>query len=192
MLTLSGATLTHRWVRLEPLEERHREGLVAAAESAPDIFRHMPSVAVLGGYRPFFDWLIGEHAAGRWIAFTVVSPEGRVVGSTCYLDIRPGDRGVEIGGTWYAPEVQGRRINPAAKLLLLDHAFRCGAERVALKTDALNARSRAAILKLGAVFEGIHRHHMRRADGSWRDTAWYSILREEWPAVRTGLEARLA
>jgi RimJ/RimL family protein N-acetyltransferase len=77
-------------------------------------------------------------------------------------------------------------------LLLLGHAFASGAERVELKTDALNARSRAAMLKLGCAFEGVHRHHMRRPDGSWRDTAWFSILREEWPGVRTRLEARLA
>ena len=83
-------------------------------------------------------------------------------------------------------------MNPTAKLLLLGHAFARGAERVELKTDALNDHSRAAILKLGAKFEGIHRRHMRRADGTLRDTAWYSVLREEWPEVKAGLEARLA
>jgi N-acetyltransferase len=76
--------------------------------------------------------------------------------------------------------------------LLIGHAFACGAERVELKTDALNAQSRAAMLKLGAVFEGVHRKHMRRADGSLRDTAWFSVVREDWAGVKAGLEARLA
>jgi N-acetyltransferase len=83
-------------------------------------------------------------------------------------------------------------VNPACKLLMFRHAFDCGAERVELKTDALNERSRAAILKLGAQFEGVHRRHMRRRDGTLRDTAWYSVLREEWPDVKARLEARLA
>ena len=83
-------------------------------------------------------------------------------------------------------------MNPTAKLLLLGNAFAQGAERVELKTDALNEHSRAAILKLGAKFEGVHRRHMRRADGTLRDTAWYSVIAEEWPAVRAGLEARSA
>lgn len=192
MQDLFGATLTHRCVRLEPIAERHREGLTTAANSAPDIFKHMPTIAIMGGYSGYFDWLRGEQQAGRWIPYAVIAPDGRIVGNSCYLDIRRNDCGVEIGGTWYAPAAQGSTINPAAKYLLLGHAFASGAERVALKTDALNERSRAAILKLGASFEGIHRRHMRRANGTWRDTAWYSILREEWPAVRSGLEARLA
>ncbi len=114
------------------------------------------------------------------------------IGQTCYLAIAPEHARVEIGGTWYAPAAQGSRVNPACKLLMLGHAFACGAERVELKTDALNARSRAAMLKMGAQFEGVHRHHMRRPDGTWRDTAWFSVLRAEWPGVKAGLEARLA
>lgn len=192
MQSLFGATLTHRCVRLEPIAERHREGLNAAANSHPDIFRHMPNIALMGSYSGYFDWLLGEQEAGRWLPFAVIAPDERIVGNSCYLDIRPSDHGVEIGGTWYSPIAQGTKINPAAKYLLLEHAFASGAERVALKTDALNERSRAAILKLGASFEGIHRRHMRRANGTWRDTAWYSILREEWPQVRSRLEARLA
>lgn len=192
MMQLSAATLTHDRVRLEPLEERHRAPLLAAAGDDPALFRHMPTIAVMGGYEGWFEGMLRDREAGRLIPFAVIEPGGRAVGNTSFMDIRPYDRAVEIGGTWYAPAAQGTTINPAAKFLLLGHAFACGAERLVLKTDALNARSRAAILKLGATFEGIHRHHMRRADGSWRDTAWYSILREEWPDARAGLEARLA
>ncbi len=83
-------------------------------------------------------------------------------------------------------------VNPSCKLLLIGHAFGCGAERVELKTDALNEHSRGAMLKMGAVYEGEHRKHMRRADGSLRDTAWFSVVRDEWPAMKAGLEKRLA
>jgi len=124
--------------------------------------------------------------------FVVRLPNGDLAGMTTLMNPRERDGGVEIGGTWYAPAAQGGAVNPSCKYLLLAHAFACGAERVELKTDALNTRSRAAILKLGASFEGIHRRHMRRPDGTLRDTAWYSILRDEWPGVKAALEARLA
>jgi RimJ/RimL family protein N-acetyltransferase len=117
---------------------------------------------------------------------------GVIVGQSCYLNIRPEHSGVEIGGTWYRPESQGTLINPASKLLLFGHAFDSGAERIDQKTDAINARSRRAMEKMGAKFEGFHRHAVRRPDGTWRDNAWYSVLREEWPEVKAGLEARLA
>lgn len=189
-MNLAAATLEHKRVRLEPFEERHREGLTAAAAD-PTIWRHIPYPVQRDGYGGWFEWLRAEQAAGRWMPFAVLA-DGRIVGQSCYINPRPNDLGVEIGGTWYAPEAQGTFVNPAAKLLLLGHAFASGAERVELKTDALNARSRAAMLKLGCAFEGVHRHHMRRPDGTWRDTAWFSVLSEEWPGVLERLEARLA
>jgi N-acetyltransferase len=131
----------------------------------------------------------------QFAALTDTSPAsggGKIVGQSCYLTIRPRDAGVEIGGTWYVREAQGTAINPAAKLALLDNAFAQGAERVEFKTDALNAQSRAALTKLGATFEGIHRRHMKRPDGTWRDSAYFSIVREDWPDVRARIEERLA
>jgi RimJ/RimL family protein N-acetyltransferase len=107
------------------------------------------------------------------------------------MAFRPEHCGVEIGGTWYAAHAQGGIVNPTCKYLLLGHAFDSGAERVELKTDSNNVRSRAAMLKMGARFEGVHRHHMRRPDGTWRDTAWFSVLRAEWPDVREGLVRRI-
>lgn len=190
-MNLAATTLTHPRVRLEPFEERHRAGLTEAAAD-PSIWRHMPYDVPGHGYGPWFDWLLTEQAEGRWAPHAVIAPDGRIVGQSCYLAFRPRDRGVEIGGTWYAPQVQGTAINPAAKLLLLGHAFDSGAERVEFKTDALNARSRAALLKLGCAFEGIFRHHMLRPNGTWRDSAYYSILREDWPAIRAQLDARIA
>ena len=189
-MDLAATTLAFGRVRLEPFEDRHRGDLTAAGADA-SIWRHMPYPVVERGYGAWFDWLRAEQAAGRWLPFAVLA-DGRIVGQSCYLNPRPMDCAVEIGGTWYTPEAQGGFVNPAAKLLLLGHAFAGGAERVELKTDALNARSRAAMAKLGCTYEGIHRRHMRRPDGTWRDTAWFSILRDEWPGVRERLEARLA
>jgi RimJ/RimL family protein N-acetyltransferase len=190
-MNLSAIPLAHAHVRLEPTSADHKGGLIAAA-SDPSIWRHMPARAVKDGYAAWFDWLLEEQQAGRWLPFTVIAPNGEIVGQSSFINPRAADRGVEIGGTWYAPRAQGGAINPAAKYLLLGHAFDCGTERVELKTDCDNTRSRSAILKLGGVFEGVHRHHMLRADGSWRDTAWYSILKAEWPSVKTKLEGRLS
>lgn len=186
-LNLRTETLEGWGVRLAPLEAAHRAPLREAAAD-PALWAHWPRP--MADWDAAFDWLCAEVAAGRFIAFTVCAPAP--VGQTCYLNIRPEHAGVEIGHTWYAADAQGGRVNPACKLLLMDHAFACGAERVELKTDARNARSRAAILKMGATFEGIFRRHMRRPDGAWRDTAWYSVIREDWPAVRAGLAARLS
>ena len=112
---------------------------------------------------------------------------GRIVGQSCYLDIRTADRGIEIGGTWYSPMAQGTRVNPAAKLLLIDHAFANGIVRVQLKTDVLNARSRAAIEKLGARYEGALRKHRQRPG---RHVARYGVLLD--PRRRMAAVARTA
>jgi N-acetyltransferase len=189
-MKLTHETMADAHVRLEPLTAARAAALSALASANPDVFAHWPR-AVTGGYAAEVDWLLAEQAAGRWLVHVVVDTTGAIVGQTCFLALRPDHSGVEIGGTWYGPAAQGTAVNPAAKRLLLSHAFSCGAERVELKTDARNARSRAAILKLGATFEGVFRQHMRRPDGTWRDTAWFSILREEWPGVKAGLDLRL-
>ncbi len=197
-MELAATTLENAWVRLEPLAERHRDGLIAAAHADLSIFAHMPYPVERQGYGGWFDWLREEQAAGRWMPFAVMaSPvdgggKDTVVGQSCYINIRPKDDCVEVGGTWYRREAQATAINPAAKLLLLGHAFASGAERVELKTDALNLQSRGAMEKLGCSFEGVMRHQMRRPDGSWRDNAWYSVIRPDWPALRARIEARLA
>ena len=109
------------------------------------------------------------------------------------MSIVPAHRRLEIGWTWLSPAAQGTGANTEAKFLMLEHAFeRLGAMRVELKTDALNARSRAALAGIGATFEGVFRRHQLMADGRVRDSAWYAITDEDWPAVRDGLRARLA
>lgn len=189
-MELAAATLELGRVRLEPFGERHRAPLAALASAEPDLFKHMPFLIVRDGYGAWFDVLRADQAAGRSIPHAIYL-DGAVVGQSCYLNIRKRDAGVEIGSTWYVKAAQGGIVNPSAKLLLIGHAFACGAERVELKTDALNAHSRAAMLKMGAQFEGIHRKHMRRADGTLRDTAWFSVVREDWPRVKAGLEVRV-
>lgn len=176
-------------VRLLPFDENQREGLRPHVEANPSLWAWWPRG--MANWDEAFAWQIAEHAAGRHMIHAV-EWNGALVGQTCYLNIRPEHAGVEIGGTWYAPVAQGGLVNPTCKLAMLENAFLCGAERVELKTDAMNARSRAAIEKLGAQFEGVFRRHMRRPDGTWRDTAWYSVLREDWPPVKAGLKARIA
>jgi N-acetyltransferase len=187
---LTHVTATTPFARLTPLSPQDREPLRAIA-SDPAIWTHWPRDMAHEKWDENFDWMLGEQDAGRWLLHTVRDEDGSVVGQTCYLAIRPEHKGVEIGGTWYVPSVHGTKINPACKLMLLDHAFACGAQRVELKTHANNARSRAAMLKMGATFEGVHRCHMLLHDGTWRDTAWYSVLADEWTRMKAGLEARL-
>jgi len=182
--------LSNAHATLEPLQERHREALRIAG-AAPEIWSWQP-FNIADGFDAYFDWLRGEQEAARWLPYVVLDTGGRVVGQSCYLDIRAADRGIEIGGTWYSPTAQGTRVNPAAKLMLIDHAFASGMVRVQLKTDVLNARSRAAIEKLGARYEGALRKHRQRPDGTWRDTVYYSILDDEWPPLRERLAQRLA
>ena len=118
---------------------------------------------------------------------------GEVVGSTRFLTLRPEHRSVEIGWTWLHPSVWGTGVNVEAKYLQLRHAFdEWGCRRVEWKTDAENERSCGALAALGATFEGVHRNHMLVRDGENRDSAWYSVTGEEWPAVRAHLESRLA
>mgnify|MGYP004515916761 CR=1 FL=1 len=194
-------TLSGRTVVLTPLTHADLPRL-SAAIGRPEVFAGgygggpggLPSdvdafVAFATGYYP---WSSG-------IPFLVSSasetdPDGRpvVLGTTSLADLDVTNRGAHVGWTAYDPRVWGTSVNVESKLLVLGLAFSHGFDRVRLQADAANGRSRAAIAKLGAAFEGVLRHDRVRADGSWRDTAVYSILSEEWPEVRTGLERRLA
>jgi RimJ/RimL family protein N-acetyltransferase len=131
--------------------------------------------------------------AGLDIAFaTVLVATGRAAGSTRFLALRPEHRSLEIGWTWLSPSAWGTGANTEAKLLQLEYAFDVlGCRRVEFKTDALNERARAALAGIPSQFEGIHRHHMLVREGENRDSAWYSVIDDEWPTVRTALRARL-
>lgn len=186
-------SLNGRWVRLVPLDECHREPLRHAADD-DRIWGHTLTRATGPGFDPWFDDALAERRAGRRVPFAVCRvADARWVGSTSYLDVAPQHRRVEIGSTWYHPDAWGTAVNPECKLLLLAHAFEvAGVNRVALVTDALNARSQAAIAKLGATREGVLRSHMVSQGGRVRDSVVFSIVAAEWPGVRAGLLARLA
>ena len=183
-------TLEGRYVRLEPAGDEHLADLVAAGAD-PVIWAHMPWP------QPTSAIAMGELlAAERRVSMPFAQIEvagGRAVGITTYRDIDERNRTLEIGGTWLGRPWWRSAINTEAKLLFLGHAFEAlRANRVAIKTDIRNERSQAAIARLGAKREGVLRHQMIRPDGSLRDTVLFSVIPEEWPAVREHLRARLA
>ena len=186
-------TLEGRWVRLEPLAASHAEPL-ADVGLDPALWRWIPTpVGTRADMHRYVETALEEQQRGVSLPFAVVDRDsGRPIGSTRYGNIEPAHRRLEIGWTWLAASHQRTRANTEAKFLLLGHAFDVlGANRVELKTDALNEQSRRAILRLGAVQEGIFRKHIVCASGRVRDTVYFSILDTEWPAVRAGLQARL-
>jgi N-acetyltransferase len=183
-------TLEGRVVRLEPLGPQHLDDLWAASRD-PAVWTWL-SILQPDAPAGLAAWL-DEALTGPYLALaTILLAEGRTVGSTRFMTVRPEHRSVEIGWTWLASSAWGTGANVEAKLLQLTHAFETwGCRRVELKTDALNERSRGAIEALGAHFEGIHRKHMLVRGGENRDTAWYAIFDDDWPGVRSRLEGRL-
>jgi RimJ/RimL family protein N-acetyltransferase len=200
-------TLEGRWVRLEPLGRRHAAGLLAAASGSRDTYGFTTVPGTPAETTAYIGGALAEQAAGRALPFaTIDRARGAVVGCTRLFNIEfwpwpagnPNQRGVdrpdmaEIGWTWLAASAQRTPINTEAKLLMLAHAFDVWrVHRVSLMTDARNQRSRNAILRLGARFDGVLRAARPASDGAIRDTAAFSILEAEWPAVRANLQARL-
>jgi RimJ/RimL family protein N-acetyltransferase len=191
-MELEHRTLETAGVRLEPIAERHREDLQRACWADPDLWNNLYSFSMLPEhFDATWETLIHGRVAAPSQSYAVVQG-GRCVGMTSFISIDTKNRTVEVGGTYYAPEVRGGLVNPASKRLMFGHAFDSGMNRVQLCVDALNARSRAACLKLGAVQEGILRNHKIVWTGRVRDTVVFSITPDEWPKVREGLEARIA
>jgi len=191
--TWSAPTLEGRVVRLEPLTTAHEEGLWQASRD-PRTWRWL-SVAqpqTRAEWSAFLQQALDAASVGTEAPLVTLRHE-EIVGSTRFLALRPEHGSVEIGWTWLHPSAWGTGTNVEAKLLQLQHAFEVwGCRRVELKTDARNERSRGALEALGATFEGIHRKHMLVRDGENRDSAWYGVVDDDWPAVRARLEARLA
>jgi RimJ/RimL family protein N-acetyltransferase len=187
------ATLEGTLVTLQPLAEEHRDGLWEAAQ--PDEI--WAWLAHLNKSREFFDYwfdvTLASDAAGETGAFAIRrSVDGVLVGSSRYLGVRRHDRVVEVGWTWFNPSVWQTGVNVETKLLMFTRAFETlGCVRVELKTDARNDRSRGAMVRLPAQFEGIMRKHQITPDVGQRDSAYYSVIDDEWPAVRDALRARL-
>jgi RimJ/RimL family protein N-acetyltransferase len=188
-------TLSGRHVRLEPLTLAHGPDLFAAVSVDRTVFRWWlgPTPAGLPELEATIQASLAAQGQGAVIPFAQIDPaSGRAVGVTTYLNINRRDRGLEIGGTWLGRPWQRTGVNTEAKYLLLRHAFEdLGAARVQLRTDARNLPSQRAIERLGAVREGVLRKYQRVWDGFLRDSVMYSILDDEWPAVKARLEALL-
>ncbi|MDY6922636.1 MAG: GNAT family protein [Pseudomonadota bacterium] len=185
--------LANRFVRLEPFGPELEAEVRAALDCDPEAWDIMVGAA----WGPHFDgWWRSALTAmeeGSRIAYAVRRlSDGPVVGTTSLYEIKPAYRRCEIGSTFYRPEARGGPVNPAAKRLLLGHAFDAGAVRVEIITDAINPASQAAIRKLGARDEGVLRKHKITWKGRIRDTAQFAILDDDWPSVRDRLDARLA
>ncbi|BDZ45267.1 GNAT family N-acetyltransferase [Naasia aerilata] len=193
---LSREPLVGRFVRLAPMQRADLPELFAAI-GRPEVFAGGYGGGPAGyrdtadGFAAFAErYYLWDNAGISYVVRRI--EDGAVVGTSTLGDVDLANEAIHLGWTAYAPEVWGTVVNPETKLLMLGHAFASGFGRVKLQADVLNERSRAAILKLGATFEGISRRDKRRADGSWRDSAVHSILVDEWPEVRERLERRVA
>ena len=188
-------TLEGSFVRLEPFRREHAELFWEISRNdLEDIFRWIPyPMKTLDDFQKLIDKAFEEQVRGESVVFaTVERGSGRAIGSTRFMNIDRANRRVEIGSTWIAPPWQRTAVNTEAKYLMLRHAFeiwKCF--RVELKTDALNEKSRNAILRIGAKEEGTLRRHVITWTGRVRDSVYFSILDSEWPEVKAKLEARL-
>jgi N-acetyltransferase len=192
-MSLETPTLTGGAVRLEPLTLEHHEALCKVALQ-PELWHWTPSrVLTPEAMRSYIEAALKDRAAGTALPFATVDLQtGTVVGSTRFANIDMANRRVEIGSTFIARAWQRTRINTEAKYLMLRYAFEMlGCIRVELKTDSLNAKSRAAILRIGATEEGVLRNHMIVAEGRIRHTVYFSIIESEWLGVKASLENRL-
>ncbi len=180
-------TLIGQHVRLEPLEQAHAADLQAASAAlGQKWYTPIPAPDMIAAE------ITRRNAEPNMTAFAQCLPDGRAVGMTTYMNTTKADRRVEIGSTWVSPEVQRSKFNTEAKLLLLTHAFEdLNCIRVELRTHRMNHQSRAAIERLGAQLEAILRNHMIMPDGTYRDTAVYAIIENEWPTIKTHLEHKL-
>ena len=189
----ASVTLRGRSATLEPLDLRHGADLAEAAADG-DLHRlWYTTIPAPGDVPAEIERRLGLRAAGSMLPFAVLNDQGRAVGMTTYMNIDAGNRRVEIGSTWLRKSVQRSAINTECKLMLLRHAFEeldCIA--VEFRTHFVNVQSRRAIERLGAKLDGVLRSHMIMANGSVRDTACYSVIAGEWPAVKANLEFQMA
>lgn len=191
-MVLEARPLEGEHVRLDLLGPDNRDALRAALDCDPDTWEIMSGKGCGDGFDAFWSTLTGETERGQRIAYAIVdADDGRVVGTTSFLNINRAHHSVEIGTTFIHPDVRASLVNPECKRLLLGHAFDSGAVRVEFMVDVRNARSQAAVTKLGATKEGVLRSNKITWTGHVRDTAVFSIIAQDWPAVRDRLDFRL-
>ena len=184
--------LTGRFLRLQPFAPDLKEEVRSAVDCDPDTWAIMPVNPMGDGFDVYWSAASGAPPDQRMAYAIRRCSDGCVIGmSTCYTEL-VGQGGVSIGTSFLHPSVRGGPANPEAKLLMLEHAFGCGAVRVQFKVDTRNARSQAAVAKLGAVREGVLRRDRLTWTGYIRDTVVFSILDHEWPQVKARLQARVA
>ena len=183
-------------LKLDLLAATHIPEIFAAIGTDPESYRWLPFPAPqnLSDFTRVLQGFITDTHNGLRLAHAVIlKSNGLAIGVTSFLDLNPTHNSLEIGSTLYGKEYRRTFVNSECKLLMLTEAFEIrGVERVTLKTDSNNERSRTAILRLGAIYEGVLRHHMKRPDGSWRDSLYFSILRSEWPEVKANLESKIS
>jgi RimJ/RimL family protein N-acetyltransferase len=190
IMTIEARRLDAEHLWLEPLREEHRAEMQSTLASDPGNWL-IQSASALGEHFPAY-WAAMLNTPRRITLAAFARDSGQMVGTSSMFDIDPQHRTLEIGYTWFRPEYRGTAVNPAAKLLMLGEAFLAGARRVQFSVSAVNERSQAAMLKLGAKQEGTLRNHRITWTGASRDTVLFSITEQEWPVVKQGLIARLA
>jgi N-acetyltransferase len=194
MFKIRPVTLAGQVVRLEMLSARHVSDLTEAGQDA-NIWKYMVygTIQNLSQMAELVEELLRRQEKGTDLPFAVIHlTTNQAIGMTRFMDIRPQDHALEIGGTWYAPSYQHTAVNTESKLLLLAHAFEVlGCIRVQFKTDSRNIRSQEALERIGAVREGVLRNHMILHDGYIRDSVYYSIIASEWPGVKEHLVRKL-
>jgi RimJ/RimL family protein N-acetyltransferase len=190
--TFQPEPIENAWLAAKPFAEGYREALRAAAAD-PDLWRFHMSNMHGAAFDSYFDGMLGQAARGEGLGWVLLDKaSGAVAGSSSFLAVSMPNKRLEIGSTWYPKRFQGGHVNPAAKLLLMEYAFETlGLNRIEFKVDARNARSLAAMTKLGAVREGVFRSHMVLPDGFVRDSVYFSVIVREWPAMKARLMERL-
>ena len=182
-------------LKLELLTRDRIPELFAAVGTDPEIYQWLPFAAPknVEGFTTVIEGYIQDSENGIRVMYAVIlKSTGSAIGTTSFLDLNLVHNSLEVGSTFYSKDYWRSFVNTECKLMMLTEAFEVrNVERVTIKTDSMNKRSRDAITRLGATFEGILRHHMHRPDGTWRDSAYHSILREEWPNVKLGLVNKL-
>lgn len=179
-------------LRLEPLKSSDASDLLLHTGNDAELWKWLPykSPLLLSDMQEIVAKILADVNSGNREAFAIFATGlNQVIGVTCFLDLRPEQSGIEVGSTFIGRKFWRTSVNSEAKLLMLTEAFEVrDSERVTLKTDNLNLRSQEAIERLGAQREGVLRHHVKRLDGSWRDSVYYSILKSEWPGIKARLK----